>query len=191
MSEEESLFLQAMADVDPIRQDDTAVIKVAKDNSADVYGVRRRAAEEHVTDAIPYSDNVLATVGPFDIVGFKRPGVQEGVYRQLRLGKYRVDARLDLHDHSVLQARQVLFEFIRQCVDYDLRCVKVLHGKGDRDPERKAIIKNHTLQWLEDTPSVLAYHSAPANQGGAGAVLVLLSKSEQAKQRNRDKYGQG
>lgn len=122
-------------------------------------------------------------------MSFKRSGVQEGVFKKLRLGKYSVDARLDLHRHTIEEARKALYDFIQECMDYDLRTLMVLHGKGDRDPERKAVIKSHTVYWLEDMEAVMAFHSAQPQHGGSGAVYVLLRKSDKAKQRNRERHG--
>ena len=39
------------------------------------------------------------------VLEFKRPGIQNGVYRKLRLGHYDIEARLDLHRFTVAEAR--------------------------------------------------------------------------------------
>jgi len=38
-------------------------------------------------------------------------------------------------------------------------------------------------------PEVLAFHSAQKRDGGTGAVYVMLKKSDDAKQDNRERYG--
>ena len=43
-------------------------------------------------------------------------------------------------------------------------------------------------QQLDD---VMAFHSARPHQGGTGAVVVLLRKSEEQKQRNREIFRKG
>jgi DNA-nicking Smr family endonuclease len=41
---------------------------------------------------------------------------------------------------------------------------------------------------LPELEQVMAFHSAPAHHGGTGAVYLLLRKSEQARQENREKH---
>ena len=54
------------------------------------------------------------------------------------------------------------------------RCVRVVHGKGLGSPGRTPVLKQKVLRWLVQRTEVLAFVQAPANQGGAGALLVLL-----------------
>ena len=73
---------------------------------------------------------------PQDIIGFKRDGVQEGVYKKLRLGKYELQGCLDLHQKTLNEARQALVQFIQDCEQCDIRCLLILHGKGERSSSR-------------------------------------------------------
>ena len=54
-------------------------------------------------------------VDPNDYLAFARPGVQHGVYKNLRQGKYDIQSRLDLHRHTVEQARTALYGFVVDC----------------------------------------------------------------------------
>jgi len=126
-------------------------------------------------------------VDPHDIIEYKRAGVQEGVYRKLRLGKYTVDAVLDLHRKTVEQSRQEVFGFIKDCTRLGLRTVMILHGKGDRS-QQPALLKSYVNKWLPSLPQVMAFHSAQRHHGGAGAVYVLLKKSDERKQENRERH---
>ncbi|MGB5325195.1 MAG: DNA endonuclease SmrA [Pseudomonadales bacterium] len=135
------------------------------------------------------SDEYVEMVKPDALIEYKRPGVQEGVYRKLRLGKYPLQARLDLHRKTVKEARHELFAFIRECGEHDLRCLLVLHGKGDRNVTRPAVLKSYTAKWLQEIPDVLAFHSAQPGHGGVGAVYVLLRKSERMKGLTREQHG--
>jgi DNA-nicking Smr family endonuclease len=184
----DKLFWNEVKDVKPLSQN-TAEIGKKSNNSASI-ALRRDAA---VVESI--ADNYLATsyvkeIGPFDIVSFKRGGIQEGVFRKLRLGKYASDARIDLHRMTVEEARKSVYEFINDCVGYELRTLLIVHGKGDKKPDKKSILKMYVAHWLEEIPDVMAFHSALPEHGGTGALYVLLRKSETAKQRNREKYGQ-
>ena len=127
------------------------------------------------------SDEYVEFVKPTDTLEFKRPGIQEGVYRKLRLGKYPIEARLDLHRKTVVEARAELVGFIDQALRYDMRCLLVLHGKGDRNPVQPATLKSYVAKWLRESAVVMAYHSAIPAHGGTGAVYVLLKKTERQK----------
>ncbi len=71
-------------------------------------------------------------VKPDDIIEFKRDGVQEGVYRKLRLGKYPLQAKLDLHRRTLKEARDEVIKFLQQCMRMDIRTVIIVHGRGER-----------------------------------------------------------
>ena len=62
--------------------------------------------------------------------------------RKLRRGQYRVEAELDLHGHTVAQAKQALREFLEGMVRAQARCVRIVHGKGLRSGHRGPVIKN-------------------------------------------------
>lgn len=122
-----------------------------------------------------------------EIMGYKQGGLQEGVYKKLRTGKYEVDSKLDLHGLTVEQALKETLRFIDNSIQVKKRCVLISHGKGIKR-EQPARLKNHLAAWLKYMPDVLAYHSAMPKQGGAGSVYVLLRKSEQSRQENRERY---
>ncbi len=117
---------------------------------------------------------------PHDIVGFKRDGVQEGVYKKLRLGKYELQGSLDLHHKTINEARTALVQFIAECEVRDIRCLLILHGKGERSTPR-ALLKSHVSAWLPQLPAVMAMHSAERRHGGSGA-LVRAAAQERAQE---------
>jgi DNA-nicking Smr family endonuclease len=53
------------------------------------------------------------------------------------------------------------------------------------------VLKSYTAKWLIDMPQVMAYHSAQRHHGGAGALYVLVRKSERKKQENRERHLKG
>jgi DNA-nicking Smr family endonuclease len=68
----------------------------------------------------------------------------------------------------------LLAEFLGGCLKRGLRCVRVVHGKGLRSPGREPVLKRKAQQWLAQRDDVLAFCEAPKDQGGSGALLVLL-----------------
>lgn len=151
--------------------------------------VERRKAAERLLARDPnfLSTNDIPLVDPHAELSFLRPGVQYGVFKRLRLGDYPVETRLDLHGLTVEQARAAVFQLVRDCLKHDLRVCLVSHGRGaDRKPP--ALLKSCIAFWLPQLPEVLAFHSAPQHLGGTGATVVLLRKSERARQENFEAF---
>jgi DNA-nicking Smr family endonuclease len=108
------------------------------------------------------------------IISFQRAGVRTQVVRRLRRGLYPVDDALDLHGLSQSEARAQLAEFLARSREGGLRCVRIIHGKGYRSGARGPVLKTAVNLWLRRHADVMAFVSARAIDGGAGAVYVLL-----------------
>ncbi|MFA5939385.1 MAG: Smr/MutS family protein [Sinimarinibacterium sp.] len=105
---------------------------------------------------------------------YRAPGVQDGVLRRLRRGHYRRERDLDLHGHNRAQAQLAVIRFLAECRDRDLRCVRIVHGKGNGSPNSGPVLKRLLDGWLRKRADVLAYCSARPVDGGSGAIYVLL-----------------
>ena len=105
---------------------------------------------------------------------YLRTGLARDVLRKLRRGHWVVQDIVDLHGLNRQQARSLLAEFLGGCLKRGLRCVRVVHGKGLRSPGREPVLKGKVQRWLAQRDDVLAFCEAPKNQGGSGALLVLL-----------------
>ncbi|SAK50579.1 Smr protein/MutS2-like protein [Caballeronia hypogeia] len=109
-----------------------------------------------------------------ETLSFYRPGISQEVVRKLRRGAWIVQAQLDLHGMRREEAREALAEFIREAVKRGLRCLRVIHGKGLGSIGREPVLKGKVRAWLVQKQEVIAFCQARPNDGGAGAVLVLL-----------------
>jgi DNA-nicking Smr family endonuclease len=109
---------------------------------------------------------------------FRRNGVQNSVLRKLRRGQYRNEAELDLHRLTAAQAHQALVEFIFHSRRRQLRCVRIIHGKGLSSKDQRPVLKGKVNQWLQQWDDVLAFCSARQCDGGTGATYVLLRKPD-------------
>jgi len=180
-------FKKEVADVAPIPQDKNNTLQRPKKPTDSQLARQIAATTEPKQNNNTLSTEYVEMVDPHDIIHYKRDGVQDGVYRKLRLGKYSTDAVLDLHRKKVEQARQEVFEFIHDCQQMDLRTVMILHGKGvlSKPP---ALLKSYVNKWLPELDGVLAFHSAQNHHGGTGALYVLLRKSEKKKRENKDRH---
>ena len=105
---------------------------------------------------------------------FRRAGLQYKLMRRLRRGQIAVEAELDLHGKTVREARQSVAEFVERCRASGRRCVRIIHGKGHGSRKGQAVIKWQVDRWLRDHEDVLAFCSARPQDGGTGALYVLL-----------------
>ncbi|MFK7858621.1 MAG: Smr/MutS family protein [Granulosicoccus sp.] len=109
-------------------------------------------------------------------LSYTQPGVQLGVLKKLKSGRYSIQSEIDLHGLTVDEARQELSAFLKAARERRHLCVRVIHGKGRKDAERGPRLKPAVNQWLQRKKSVLAFCSARMNDGGTGAVYVLLKR---------------
>jgi DNA-nicking Smr family endonuclease len=117
-------------------------------------------------------DGPLPDVG--DELSYRGDGVQDGVFRRLRRGTYRVEAELDLHGMRADEAKLAIVRFLADGQDRGLRCVRIIHGKGLRSKGDGPVLKQRVDGWLRQRKDVLAFTSARREHGGTGAVYVLL-----------------
>lgn len=121
-------------------------------------------------------DPTELTVGSEDRLFFSRPGLQNKRIKQFVRGDIRQLDYLDLHQMTVAQARKAVLDFLLQSREHSYNCVRIIHGKGKLN-QSGAKLKNHVNCWLMQIPWVLAFSSAQARDGGAGALYVLLRRN--------------
>ena len=189
---DDEFFQEEMLGVTPLKRDARERL-LRKVNEGDGEARRLAAEGEHEGPLNSLVDEGVEPLDAWYVLAFKRPGIQHGVYKKLRQGRYEIDARLDLHRLSVKQARMDVHSFIQDAMQYGLRTVLILHGKGQRktEQEKTAVLKGYVQHWLQELEEVQAFHSAQAVHGGTGAVYVLLRKSLQKKRENRERFLKG
>jgi len=105
---------------------------------------------------------------------YLREGQSPAVLSKLRRGHWVVQANLDLHGMISDEARAMVATFLAECKKRGIRCVRIVHGKGLGSRNKEPILKNKVRHWLMQKDEVIAYAQARANDGGSGAVIVLL-----------------
>jgi len=111
-----------------------------------------------------------------DELGYRRDGISESVLRRLRRGQYAIRDEIDLHGMTQDEARAALGAFLAEAMLHDRRCVRVIHGKGRGSGHRGPVLKSAVNRWLRRHAAVAAFCSARRNDGGTGALYVLLSR---------------
>lgn len=183
------LMGQELADIRPIKVQ--ARVELSKTAPISEEALRRKREQAVAAELEEYnrlSGEFIEPVDPHALLAFKRPGIQNGVYRNLRLGKYSIEARLDLHNHTVEQAREAVHSFVTDCCTHDIRSALITHGKGEGRKPQPAMLKSCIAHWLPQLAEVQAFHSAQKQHGGAGATYVLIRKSDKKKLENAERH---
>ncbi len=143
----------------------------------------QRLADEAQALADSLSDEYALDSGleSGDELVYLRPGLAKPILRKLRRGHWVVQDTIDLHGMRSEPARALLADFLNQARHQGYRCVRVVHGKGHRSPNREPVLKKKMAQWLQRRDDVLAYCPAPVVDGGSGATVILLKPSTKAR----------
>jgi DNA-nicking Smr family endonuclease len=187
MTSDDALFLAEMDGVAPLAESHLRVRAESPEAPSLAQLARRQAAANSAKDNNTLTLGEVPSVDPFDEIAFKRDGVQTGVYRKLRLGRYPQEATLDLHRMTVREAREAVWRFVHDAQRAGLRSVIITHGRGDRS-ETPGRLKSYVAHWLPTLSAVLAFHSAQRHHGGYGACYVLLRKNAEKRQDNRERH---
>ena len=105
---------------------------------------------------------------------FLRPGLSNQVLRKLRRGFWATQDQLDLHGLRTDEARQLMVDFLNAALKHGMRCVRVVHGKGLRSVNAQPVLRAKVGKWLAQRDEVLAFVQARPEDGGSGAVMILL-----------------
>ena len=187
----DSVFQEAMDGVAPLKEGERKTV-VRPRAQPTVGQLRRRrdavakGREENDRNQLTFGE--IERVNPFDVLAWKKDGVQPRVFRRLAQGKYPIEATLDLHQRTVKEARDDVFRFIRSSSRNGFRSVVIVHGRGDRSDD-PAKLKSYVAHWLVQLADVIGFHSAPRRDGGTGATFVLIRKSPSQKEENRERHG--
>ncbi len=120
------------------------------------------------------SDGYTPATSDHDDTHYLKSGHGTDVLRDLKRGKWPIGASLDLHGSTLEDARDRFDRFLSSCLMHDVKCVRIVHGKGHGSPDGNAVLKTTVRRWLTQLPEVTAYIECSEENGGSGAVQVLL-----------------
>jgi DNA-nicking Smr family endonuclease len=163
-------FAEATRGVKPLRSRNTVPPRKPRPGPQ----ARFRRAEDSATLEASLNDDDAAPAA--EEIAFRRPGLSERAFRDLRRGRFSIEAEIDLHGLTRSEAKIALHDFIVECSARRLRCVRVIHGKGARSGPEGPVLKAAVQHWLAQWDEVLGYVSAARRHGGSGAVYVLLQR---------------
>jgi DNA-nicking Smr family endonuclease len=166
------LFRESMSDVTPLRRTEKVEHQRPLPQPVPIQRLLDdlETLKDSVADRLPWD----AATQSGDELTYARKGIGPQTLRKLRRGHWVTQAELDLHGLTVAEARELLVEFLSLCARRGLRCVRVIHGKGLRSPNREPVLKGKVARWLMQRDEILAFCQARPVDGGSGAMMVLL-----------------
>lgn len=135
---------------------------------------QRQRDERSVLDEMAHAPVDFSQVETGEEISYLRDGLQKRVLTRLRRGHWRIQDELDLHEMNVSAASQSMKGFLEEARRAGLSCVKIIHGKGLRSGPDGPQLKRLAAGLLARHSRVCAFASARPNDGGTGAVYVLL-----------------
>lgn len=173
------LFLQAVADVKPLREQSSKPVQEdvqPKRMTKEVPPVS--PAEEQATRLFIEEigrlklDTKFADSLPDD--GEIQP-LSNNRLRQVRRGIVAVDYQLDLHGLTREEALLALPRFLMSARQKGQKAALIITGKGNHSVE-EPVLHQAVTSWLRDAGRdlVLEYAPAPREMGGSGALVVFL-----------------
>jgi DNA-nicking Smr family endonuclease len=79
---------------------------------------------------------------------------------------------IDLHTFSPKEIPYLLEDYLTECQKKGFTEVRIIHGKG------KGVQRNIVHSFLEKSPLVESFRSAPPEAGSWGATLATLKKKD-------------
>ena len=133
------LFQRAMQDVTRLKSD----ARVSNPPPA----LSGRSPQDSENEAIAELYDLVAGRSDFDVTDTDEyvegcvVGLDTGLVRKLRQGKFARQAALDLHGMKADEARPELEQFLNRATQAGSRCVLVIHGRGKNSPGQFPILK--------------------------------------------------
>ena len=179
MQRERAAFLAEMAGVTPLPKDPRGRVEklqltprpLPPTDDYEALADLRDLVEGRGEFTIQYTDEYMEGVAP---------GIDRRLAQRLHRGDYAVQAHIDLHGHTVEEARVVVEQFVPAAYAAGQRCVLLIHGRGLNSKDNRPVLKEQVRLWLSHgrlSRLVLAFATAPVTNGGAGAVYVLLRRA--------------
>ncbi|WP_309624936.1 Smr/MutS family protein [Methylibium sp.] len=175
---ERELFATTVGPVTPLAPVARALLGRTPPEPVPLQRLRDEAAV--LREALSDDFDVESLLDTDESLSWRRVGIGPDVVKKLRRGGWAIQAQLDLHGLRRDEARERLAGFLRDTARQGLRCVRIVHGKGNGSPGKQAVLKGKVHGWLVQKTEVLAFAQARAAEGGAGALVVLLGSPASA-----------
>ena len=172
---EASLFRDAVGPVEPLKS--RARVQHPHRPVAPIAHQHRRDEAAALAESLSDELDGEMLLEADENLSWRREGIGPDVVRKLRRSHWIIDAELDLHGARREEARELVGEFLRDAIKRHWRCVRIIHGKGLGSIGKQPVLKGKVRSWLMQKDEVLAFCQAREQDGGSGALIVLLRPS--------------
>jgi DNA-nicking Smr family endonuclease len=127
----------------------------------------------------PLALRAIEPLGEGDRYAYLASGESTDRLRELRAGRARPEAVLDLHGQTAAAAPAALARFVASARQRGQRRLLVIHGRGHGSGPTGPVLRQLVVEQLVQgalAAELLAVASAPPALGGAGAALILLRR---------------
>ncbi len=176
VDDENDLFREAMKDVKRLREGKSRIansLPPLRSAPATSPEWERRMLEEilderhgiNTIDLPEYMEGYAEDINPLTM-------------EKLRRGEFSVQKVLDLHGYTSEDGEALFEEFLRDSIRSNLRCIKVIHGRGLKS-KAGPVLKEKLKEWIMRAMHrkwITGFSSAPMKEGGPGATNILLKK---------------
>ncbi len=185
---ESKLFLQAMQDVTPI-PNGKYLEKTVKPYKP---VMRQKNTDSEILTRLKRLVNcgegfvVADTPEYMEGTGYN---VNPEIMTALHRGDFSIQDHIDLHGLTVSKAKVQFNAFLKDSIRTGKRGILIVHGRGLSSPQ-KPVLKLKVYEWLTRGPWrkwIIAFTSARAVDGGAGATYVLLRRQAVTKRLKKKK----
>jgi len=167
-SDDKQLFANAIGQVKPLVNDTVRLIKNEDKSNTSLKNDQAYNKSNKAIAQFHFSDEFEPNLNKQGPMKYVREGVDTFEVKNLRRGNYSPDLILDLHGLDQHQAKKELAALLYACQKEHAQCICIVHGIGSH------ILKNKVPHWLVQHPDVMAFHQAPLEWGGNGALLALI-----------------
>ena len=175
--DDKQLFADVVSQVKPLVN---ATVRLIQSGHKSNTSLKNDQGDNKANQAIAqfhFSDEFEPNLNKQGPMKYVREDVDSFEVKNLRRGHYRPDLILDLHGLDQHQAKKELAALLYACQKEHAQCICIVHGIGSH------ILKNKVPHWLVQHPDVMAFHQAPLEWGGNGAILALIEL--------KDKFNRG
>ncbi|WP_240612697.1 endonuclease SmrB [Alteromonas flava] len=167
------LFRQSIGGVKPLPENE----KVALTQQQRLHAKRQRKRQHDSTDQkdqrqanayFTFSDAFHGYIPPEGPTRYAVDREHHDQIKRLRRGDFAPEIILDLHGLSREEAKLEIAALLYHAKQQHVQCVCIVHGVG------AGILKQQVPHWLIQHPDIAAFHQAPLEWGGKGALLVKL-----------------
>lgn len=170
-AEERDVFRAAVGDITPLKDDKVQHHRGPATHPTQHARKRNASAPARLQATDPFSDAFMPAL-PEGTLAWTADEEPSYLAKQLRRNEFSPGMVLDLHGYTREKAKHTLVEAIHACLSEGIHCLNIIHGIGD------GVLRQHVPGWLMQHPDIRAFHQAPLEWGGQGALLVLLRVAE-------------